>query len=569
MMTAARAALTTLVVALFYAPALAQAPASTSVLSNAEIQKILSERVDTNRQSPAIVVGVIDPEGRRVVAYGRASANASIPLDGDTVFEIGSMSKVFTSLLLAEAVQRGEVALTDPISKYLPSGVKVPERGRAITLQDLSTHTSGLPRLPDNMVPKDPENPYADYSVEQLYGFLSKYQLTRDAGATYEYSNLGAGLLGHILALRAGTDYESLVKARITGPLGMTSTAITLTPSLRARLAPGHDRLLKPAKNWDLPTLAGAGALRSSANDMLTFLAAEIGYTESPLAPAMNAMRAPRRPAGPGMEIALAWHVFTANGKTIFWHNGGTGGYRTYMGFDPVARAGVVVLTNAGSLAGPDDIGRHLLDPKSALLATNSPALAQPKVRTEITLAPATFDRYVGRYQLAPALVIIVTRDGARFMAQLTGQPAFEIFAETEKDFFYKVVDAQLTFETDAAGKTAAVVLHQNGIDQRAPRIEGDPVVPKEVLVDEKVLEGYVGRYDFVPGVSITITRQESRLYAQMTGQPSVEVFASSQRDFFYKVVNAQLTFEVGADGRATAVVLHQLGRDQRAARAN
>ena len=551
-------------------PALAQSPAPPAVVSDAEIRKIIAERIDTYRQSVGIVVGVIEPAGRRIVTYGKASTAAPMALDGDTLFEIGSMSKVFTSLLLAEAVERGEMALTDPIAKYLPAGVKVPERGRAITLQDLSTHTSGLPRLPGNMNPKDPENPYADYSVEQLYQFLSDYQLPRDVGASYEYSNLGAGLLGHLLALRAGTDYESLVKTRITGPLGMASTAVTLTPALRARLAPGHDSSLHPTKNWDLLSLAGAGALRSSANDMLTFLAAEIGYTQSALAPAMNAMRLPRRPAGaPGLEVALAWHVFSTNGRTIFWHNGGTGGYRTYMGFDLQARTGVVVLANASSLAGPDDIGRHLLDPKTPLLAASSPALAQPKTRTEITLPPATFDRYVGRYQLAPAVFLVVTRDGDRFMAQLSGQAAYQVFAETEKDFFYKIVDAQLTFETDPQGKAVAVVLHQNGIDQRAPRLDGDPVVPKEVTVDPAVLEGYTGRFDFVPGVSITITRQEGHLFAQITGQPSVEVFASGPRDFFYKVVNAQLTFEVGADGRATAVVLHQLGRDQRAARAN
>ena len=135
--------------------------------------------------------------------------------------------------------------------------------------------------------------------------------------------------------------------------------------------------------------------------------------------------------------------------------------------------------------------------------------------------------------------------------------------------FFTKVVDAQLTFETDGQGKATALVLHQNGLNPRAPRIEGEPVVPKEVALDPNVLEGYVGRFDFVPGVSITITRQDTHLFAQITGQPSVEVFASGPRDFFYKVVDAQLTFEVGPDGRATAVVLHQLGRDQRAARAN
>ncbi|HEU4693364.1 MAG TPA: serine hydrolase, partial [Vicinamibacterales bacterium] len=424
---------------------------------------------------------------------------------------------------------------------------------------------------PGNMSPKDSQNPYADYSVEQLYSFLSTYQLPRDVGASYEYSNFGAGLLGHILALRAGTDYDSLVKSRITGPLGMTSTGVALTPAMRAKLATGRDQSLNPTKGWDIPTLAGAGALRSSTNDMLTFLAAVMDYNQSPLAPAMKTMLQTRKPAGAAnMEIGLGWHISTANGKSIVWHNGGTGGYRTVMAFEPAARIGVVALTNAGSLAGPDDIARHLLDSKSPLLAGNSRALAQPRARTEIKVDPAVFDRYVGRYQLAPAIFFTVTRDGSRFMVQLTGQAAYEVFAETERDFFYKVVDAQLTFETDAQGKAVAVVLHQNGIDQRAPRVEGDAVIPKEVALDPKVLEGYAGRYEFIPGgISITITRQDARLFAQVTGQPSVEIFASGPRDFFYKVVNAQLTFEVGADGRATAVVLHQFGKDQRATRAN
>jgi CubicO group peptidase (beta-lactamase class C family) len=472
MKTTRRALLAVLGVTVLFTSTLAQSGASTDVASSAEIQKILAERVDTYRQSVGIVVGVIEPSGRRIVTYGRASTKASIPLDGDTLFEIGSMSKVFTSLLLAEAVRRGEVALSDPISKYLPASVKVPERGRAITLQDLSMHQSGLPRMPGNFKPADQENPFADYSVDQLYQFISTYQLTRDVGEQYEYSNLGAGLLGHILGLRAGTDYESLVKSRITGPLGMTSTAVTLTAPLQARLAPGHDRMLQPTKNWDIPSLAGAGALRSSANDMLTFLAAEMGYTQSALGPAMKAMLEPRRPAAgpPGLEVALAWHVFTVNGKTILWHNGGTGGYRTYMGFDPDARTGVVVLMNASSLAGGDDIGRHLLDSKAALLPASSPALVQPKPRTEISLSPALFDRYVGRYQFSPTASLIISRDGNRFLAQLGAQPAAQIFAETEKDFFYRAVDAQLTFETDADGKVIAVVLHQNGLTPRAVR---------------------------------------------------------------------------------------------------
>jgi len=150
------------------------------------------------------------------MAYGTLEKGHMGPLNGDTIFEIGSISKVFTSLLLADMVNRKEVALDDPAAKYLPEHVRMPERsGKAITLLDLSTHRSGLPRVPGNLNPKDPTNPYADYSVDDLYQFLSGYTLPRDPGSEVEYSNLGGGLLGHILAHRAGTDYESLIRSRI------------------------------------------------------------------------------------------------------------------------------------------------------------------------------------------------------------------------------------------------------------------------------------------------------------------------------------------------------------------
>jgi D-alanyl-D-alanine-carboxypeptidase/D-alanyl-D-alanine-endopeptidase len=545
----------------------AQAPSS-PVPPDAEIRRIIAERVDTHRQSVGIVVGVIEPAGRRIVAYGSRATGDARPLDGDTVFEIGSITKVFTSLLLADAAQRGELALTDPVSKYLPATVKVPERGRAITLQDLATHTSGLPRLPTNFQPKDGTNPYADYSVEQMYAFLSGHELAREVGALYDYSNFGAGLLGHALSRRAGLDYEALVRARITNPLGMKSTSIALSPDMRARLATGHGPTLEPVANWDLPTLAGAGALRSTVNDMLTFLAAAIGHASSPLDKAFATMLATRRSTPTaGLEIGLGWHVLKGPATEVIWHNGGTGGYRTWMGYEPRSRTGVVVLTNAGTLAGPDDIGRHLLVRASPLLQ-NFPAPPQPpKPRNETKVDPAVFDRYVGRYQLAPSAIITISRDGARFLAQLTGQPAFEIFAEGEKDYFLKVVDAQLTFETDAQNKAVAVVLHQNGIDQRAARIEGEPVVPAVVTLAPAVLDRYVGEYQLTPGLVITVTRRDGQLLAQLTGQPAFEIYASAEREFFYKVVNAKLVFEAEGQGPASAVVLHQGGQTPRAPR--
>jgi CubicO group peptidase (beta-lactamase class C family) len=442
--------------------------AQSPVPSDADIRQILVDRIDRDRQSVGIVVGVVDGSDgkRRLITYGALETGDSRAFNSDTIFEIGSVTKVFTSLLLADMAQRGEVALTDPVAKYLPPDAKVPERnGRAITLQDLATHTSGLSRLPTNFRPKDPANPYADYTDAQLYQFLSTYTLPREIGSTYEYSNLGGGLLGHALARRAGMDYEALVRSRITGPLQMTSTSVALSADQRRRLAVGHNDRLAAVPNWDLPTLAGAGALRSTANDMLTFVAANLGATPSPLAQAMSAMLTVRRPTGmPGLEVALAWHIFTRNGDEIIWHNGGTGGYRSFIGFSPRTKMGVVVLSNTSTTAGVDDIGLHVLDARL-------PTLQPPKAHTEVAVDPSLFDGYVGAYQLAPNFVLTVTREANRLFVQATGQPKFEIFAEAAKEYFLKVVDAQLSFVTNAEGRATAVMLHQNGATVTGQRI--------------------------------------------------------------------------------------------------
>ncbi|HEV2425049.1 MAG TPA: serine hydrolase [Terriglobia bacterium] len=451
------------------AGAQATTAAQSAVLpSEADVKQILVHAVDTEKRTVGIVVGLIGPQGSSVVSYGRLDQKLRGTPGPDTVYEIGSITKVFTSLLLADMVKRSEVALDDPVAKYLPKSVKMPSRnGKQITLVDLATHTSGLPRLPSNLKPANPENPYADYTVEDLYAFLSSYQLTRDPGSKYEYSNLGGGLLGHLLALRAGKDYEALLRERVLAPLHMDSTGIHLTADERARLAAGHSESLAPAANWDLPTLAGAGALRSTAHDMLLFLSANLGFTHTPLAAAMEFERtAVRRPTGvPDLEVALGWHILEHNGNEIVWHNGGTGGYRSWMGLDLKKRIGVVVLSNSANSV--DDIGQHLVDSSLPLVPYQA-----PKERTAISVDPKVLDAYVGRYQLTPRFIITVTRNQGSLYVQATGQPKFEIFAEAPTEFFLKVVNAQITFVTGPDGHATEMILHQGGANQHLKKIE-------------------------------------------------------------------------------------------------
>jgi hypothetical protein len=199
-----------------------------------------------------------------------------------------------------------------------------------------------------------------------------------------------------------------------------------------------------------------------------------------------------------------------------------------------------------------------------------SPLLQPPAERKIVAVDPKLYDRYVGRYELTPHFILTVTRDEAHLYTQATGQPKFEIFPSSDRDFFLKVVDAQLTFETGAEGPATRVILHQNGANTPARRI-GDalppPPAPKEVAVDPKRFDGYLGRYQLAPAFVLTVTREGDQLFVQATGQPKFQVFPKGDREFFYKVVDAQITFVVDESGRATSLVLHQNGMDMPAKR--
>jgi CubicO group peptidase (beta-lactamase class C family) len=321
--------------------------------SDAEIRRILSDRIDRDEKSTGIVVGIVDPDGgRRVFAHGDVKP--------DSIFEIGSVTKIFTALVLTDMAQRSEVKLSDPVQKYLPDGVKMPRRGRDITLEDLATNMSGLPRMPSNFLGKNLADPYADYTPERLHEFLRTYELPRAPGEKWEYSNLGFGLLGYVLARRAGTDYESLIRLRICGPLDMMNTWITLPRELEQRMAVGHSVQLQRVGYWSFTdAMAGAGAFRSDAADMLSFLSAVLGHQRTGLAPAMVSMLKIRLPVLPEMGQAIGWNSTTRPNVEIILKDGGTLGFSSATLFVPNARTGVIVLSNA--FGGVMDIGMEIL----------------------------------------------------------------------------------------------------------------------------------------------------------------------------------------------------------------
>lgn len=458
------AVLTGLTLALPVAPAAGQASgsggASGAFPPDSVVRDILKQRVREGR-SAGIVVGLLDADGsRRIVAWGDPGPGQPA-LDGSSVFEIGSITKVFTATVLADMVLKGEVSLQDPAQKYLPDDrVTLPIRdGKEITLGSLSEQNSGLPRMPSNFHPADETNPYADYTVDQLYAFLSGYELPRDPGAEFEYSNLGVGLLGHVLALAADTSYEALIRTRIFTPLGMTHTAIHLTPWMKEHLALGHAPGGEVVSNWDVGVLAGAGGIRSTADDMLTFLDANLHSERGSLQEAMAFAQKARAAAG-NMRIGLNWIRLAVGADTIVWHNGGTGGYRSFAGMIPSRGVAVVVLTNSGG-EGADDIGRHLL-------LAELPLAPPPAPRTEFTaieLPTDVLERYTGTYQIAPDFAIEVTLEGGGLVTQATGQQKFAIWPYTEHDFFVREFEAQITFVTDEGGGVTGLVLHQNGRD--------------------------------------------------------------------------------------------------------
>jgi serine-type D-Ala-D-Ala carboxypeptidase/endopeptidase len=365
----------------FFAVALLTAGCVSSRVKNnisptrTEMPDALKEQIDkggsdylAGHTNAALVIAFYQHGSESVQGFGEIDSSNQMLPNARTIFEIGSVTKIFTATLLSEMCDDGAVKLDDPISLFLPDGVASPRfNGHEITLLELATHTSGLPRLPGNLLDtaKDASDPYANYTTQDLYESLATVKLRSEPGATSVYSNYGYGLLGKILELKAGQSYEALIQKGICAPFGMDSTTTELSEEQAKRLTPGHDSEGKVVSNWHFDALAGCGAIRSDAADLMKFLVACLVPSGSKISTALNNTQKCYFKTFSG-GIGLGWQISKANAPlTLYWHNGGTGGYRSFVGFDKQNQTAVVVLSNyGGALAGDtsvDKIGMALL----------------------------------------------------------------------------------------------------------------------------------------------------------------------------------------------------------------
>lgn len=482
-----------------------------------------------------------------------AAGHAEVPAER-VLFEIGSISKVFTGILLADAVKAGKLGFDDTLAQRLPAVKFDHATTGAVTLKQLATHTSCLPRLPDNLMNVNGDDPYSQYDNKAMFEYLAHAKLGEQPPCAAEYSNLGFGILGVVLETAYGKPWAALVQEKIAGPLGMVDTVQELSAAQQARFAApwaggeqGHP--------WTFKAIAGAGALRSTLADMSKLADALLAGPKGPLGHVWPLLAGDYTdmPAAGG-KIGLALIHVKDSGEDSYWHNGGTGGFRSVLSVRPGSgRAVVVLVSNAAAT------------PEVWLSAWNAKG-RDTVTRTEITLPAEVLDEYVGVYSIDKSMRFTLLRRGDGLVARVTGQPFAPVYASAKDELFYKIVDAQLSIRRNAAGQVDGLTLHQNGRDLPASRDPGPP--PHIEFPNATALAEYTGEYDFgqiQPGATIKVTSLGEQLLVVLTGQPTFPVFCVGKDRFEYDVVVASLTFERDAAGKVVAVVLHQNGLDMRA----
>lgn len=518
--------------------------------------------------NPSIVIGVVDEKGPRYYNFGGKTLGAT-DADEYSIYEIGSITKTFTGILLAHQVLQGKMKLDDPAQKYLPQHVELPTyQGKVITLGHLADHTSSLPRMPGNFNPADPNNPYADYTPELLYEFLSEVKLEREIGSEYEYSNLGQGLLGFILERHTGKSYDQLVKDVICQPLGMDNTAVVFSDQMKSNLAQPYSGIEK-AHNWDIAVLTGAGAIRSSVVDMLKYLQANMGLTPSYLSDAMKLSHEARHDKA--ASVGLAWFIEDGkDGAKVIQHGGATGGYLAFAAMDMTNKKGVVIFTNTGSY-GAEDLAYKILDEKNELKTPKASFIISYQRAKEKNPALNMKTYYEEIKSDSDTEVSFNEGDINSYGYKLLGEDKFDealnVF-EVNMAEFPKTANTYDSYAEALMKKSIAYYKksielnpnNQNAFDMLEKM--GATMEVAEVKLSAEDLLPFVGTYELAPSFVVDVTSDGDRLFAQATGQQQFELFPINATKFYLKVVDAQVEFVENDEGVVDTMVLYQNGME-------
>lgn len=505
------------------------------------VDAALAQRFANDWTATCAVAAVIDGER---VETGRYCADSARVAGLDGAFEIGSVSKTMNATLLAALVADGRLALDAPLSRHVPAGTRVPERdGQAITLRHLATHTAGLPALPPGFAPKNPADPYADLTPQALYAALGNTELAATPGSAWAYSNFGAMLLSAVIADAGGGDYDALIRETVFDPIGMTSSGIAALPD-GVRAVPGHRPGGETVPAWRFaPALAGVGGVRATLDDMVRYAQAQLGRGDAGAVQTVAATHAEQ--SAVGRPMGLGWMRAPLNGRVVLAHEGGTGGFSSFVAIDAERDRAVVVLadTALANLGNLGDIGLPLLDDAVPVGAPRK-AVAAPAE----TLAALT-----GEYRLANGMrMTLATRDGG-LIAQVPGQQEFTLRHDSRGDFSPVAFDALLKPGADGRGFTWV----QGGGAVPATRIERTKA---DDAPSADALQAYVGDYPLLPGFALKVFVDGGALMAQATGQGAFALEPAGADRFAAPAFDIVIDFERDDDGRVNALRLAQGG---------
>jgi len=498
---------------------------------------------------PGISISLIDEYGESTFhSFGHTSLEKTKQVDEHTLYEIGSITKTFTGTLFVLLMDEYGFDFETPVNTLLGDDeLQLPDtNGQAITLKQMMTHTSGLPRLPGNMSPADDNDPYKDYTIKQLIEYVNQVQPERAPGEGFEYSNLAYMVLGYTAEVLTGNTYDNLIREYITQPLEMNETFREVPAHLVSYKALGSI-FGQPAADWNMDEIRGLGEIRSSTHDMALYMHAQLGTLGIP---DLDTAHQFLYEMDESRHMGFSWFLDTLeDGDELIGHGGGTGGFRTYAVFSKVSGKAAVVFSNSNS--DMRDIAMHLVNDSFEL----RPLPVASEIGKEI-IAQLT-----GMYTNPDLpLFTILEREGSLY-GQLEGQPPLPLEHMEEYRFKNVTVGAEMEFSDLGEGVMNQLTLKQGGAEMIFMRTQTAPEGPVLIEMSAAELEEYAGEYSSQMGLSYTISAAEGTLSARLTGQPAATVYPQGDDRFFYKVVVASMQFERNSSGELTALVLNQGGQ--------